>query len=72
MNSTSAARRSGSWFQKGCRYFALRQLTGIEVLPPQHRATVQVARTTLHGSPAELRHLARQLMRAAALAESGS
>ena len=68
----SKARRSASWFQKGCRYFALRQLTGVEVLPAQRRCTVQVTGTMLHGTPNELRHLATQLHRAAALAESGS
>ena len=69
MNASKAG-RSAHWFQKGCRYFALRQLTGVEVLSPQHRTTVQVAGTTLHGTPNELRHLASQLYRAAALAET--
>lgn len=68
--SQSKAARSASWFQKGCKYFALRQLTGIEVLSPQHRATVQIAGTTLHGTPNELRYLASQLHRAANLAEA--
>ncbi|WP_194894718.1 hypothetical protein [Catenulispora pinisilvae] len=72
MNSSKAGRRSASWFQKGCTYFALGQLTGIEVLPAQRRASVQVAGTTLHGTPSELRLLATRLHRAASLAESAS
>ena len=71
MNSSKAG-RSASWFQKGCRYFALGQLTGIEVLPAQRRCTVQVAGTTLHGTPSELRLLATRLHRAANMAESAS
>jgi hypothetical protein len=71
MNSSKAG-RSVSWFQKGCRYFALGQLTGIEVLPAERRCTVQVTGTTLHGTPSELRLLATRLHRAANMAESAS
>ena len=71
MNSSKAG-RSASWFQKGCRYFALGQLTGIEVLPAYRRCTVQVMGTTLHGTPSELRLLAKRLDRAASMAESTS
>lgn len=70
--NTSKAGRSASWFQKGCKYFALGQLTGIEVLPAQRRCTVQVSGTTLHGTPSELRLLAARLHMAATLAESAS
>ena len=70
--TSSKAGRSASWFQKGCRYFALGQLTGIEVLPAQRRCTVQVAGTTLHGTPSELRLLATRLHRAANMADSAS
>lgn len=72
MNSASNARRSVSWFPKGCKYIPLRHLLGVEVLPAQRRATVQVSGTTLHGTPAELRDLARQICRAADFAESAS
>ena len=71
MNSSKAG-RSASWFQKGCRYFALGQLTGVEVLPTQRRCAVQVTGTTLHGTPNELRLLATRLYRAADMAESAS
>lgn len=60
--SSSKVGRSASWFQKGCKYFPLRHLTGVEVLPQQRRATVQVAGTTLHGTPAELEALAHRLL----------
>ena len=70
MNSSIKVSRSAHWFPKGCKYFALRNLTGVEVLSPKHRTAVQVAGTTLHGTAQELRYLASQFNRAEELAEA--
>ena len=65
---TSHSTRSRSWFQG--RYFALANLTGAEVHDSRTNCSVQVSKTTLHGTPAQMRQVARQLMRAADLAEA--
>ena len=62
--------QSRSWFPG--RFFALTNLTGVEVFDSRRRTAIQVSKTTLHGTPAQLRHFASQLMAAAELAESGS
>lgn len=66
----SHSTRSRAWFPG--RLVALTSLTGIEVIDTRQRAAIQVSKTTIHGTPAQLRHFARQIMAAAELAESGS
>jgi hypothetical protein len=60
----TAPRRSQAWFPG--TYVPLRHYQGAEVLPEgQRRGGVQVAKTTIHGTAAELRFLAVQLLAAA-------
>jgi hypothetical protein len=65
---SSHSTRSRAWFPG--RLFAIGNLTGIEVFDKSRIGAVLVSRTTLHGSPAQLRKLARALDRAADLAEA--
>ena len=61
-----APNRSQAWFPG--RYVRLRDLHGVEVLPalPRRRhGGVRLSKTTLHGTAAELRALAVQLLDAA-------
>jgi hypothetical protein len=64
--SPTTAKRSQSWFLPGV-FVPIRHFHGVEVLPaaPQRRGGVQVAKTTIHGTAAELRSLAVQLLAAA-------
>jgi hypothetical protein len=64
---TARAGQSRSWFPG--RYVPVRVVQGLEVFPPQRRGCVQVSRTTLHGTAAELRALAWQMLRAADVLE---
>jgi len=66
VKKTTTPNRSQSWFPG--RYVRLRDLHGIEVLPnePQRRhGGVRLSKATLHGTAAELRALAAQLLAAA-------
>jgi hypothetical protein len=64
----NARTRSQSWTRPGI-YVAVRQFSGIEVFDARRRG-VQIGRHTIHGTAAELRVLAAQMMRAADLAEA--
>ncbi|MBS2538805.1 hypothetical protein KGQ20_39270 [Catenulispora sp. NF23] len=66
----SHSTRSRAWFPG--RMFALTNLTGVEVFDPRRIGQVHISKTTLHGTPAQLRHVAQQLLNAAQLAESSS
>jgi hypothetical protein len=59
---------SRAWFPG--RYVPVRHIQGIEAHTEQRRGCVQVAKTTIHGTAAELRSLARQLLLAAELVDS--
>jgi hypothetical protein len=69
MISTTQRNRSQAWFPG--RYVPVRHVQGVEVLPcaPQRRGGVQVAKTTIHGTAAELRALAVQMLAAAEAVE---
>ena len=64
----NARTRSQSWTRPGI-YVAVRQFSGIEVMDARRRG-VQIGRHTIHGTAAELRALAAQMLRAAELAEA--
>ncbi len=65
---TGNARRSQAWFRPG-RYVPVSYVHGLEVL--EHpRGGVRLGDGTLHGTAAELRGLAVQLLRAAAAVDS--
>jgi hypothetical protein len=64
--SSTVAKRSQAWFPG--RYVPVRHIQGVEVLP-RRRGNVQVAKTTIHGTASELRHLAAQMLRAADLVD---
>jgi hypothetical protein len=57
-----ARRRSQAWFPG--RYVPIRHIHGAEIFE-QPRGGVRVDRTTLHGTAAEMRQLASQLLAAA-------
>lgn len=60
--------RSQAWFPG--RYLPVRHLNGIEVLPDVgRRAEVQIVKNTIHGTAAQLRSLAMQLLAAAVAVE---
>lgn len=66
MKKTTAPNRSQSWFPG--HYVRVRDLHGIEVLPNEPRRRhggVRLSKSTLHGTAAELRALAVQLLAAA-------
>jgi len=63
----STANRSQAWFPGF--YVAVRQFSGVEVMDDR-RHGVQVSKHTIHGTAAELRDLAAQMIRAADLAEA--
>jgi hypothetical protein len=65
--TTTTAVRSQAWFHGF--YVAVRQFRGIEVLDARRRG-VQISKHTIHGTAAELRDLATQMLRAADLAEA--
>lgn len=62
----SCRKRSQAWFPG--RYVPVRHIQGVEVLSLP-RQGVQVGSTTIHGTAPELRALAAQMQRAAALLE---
>ncbi|MBO3744879.1 hypothetical protein J5X84_02285 [Streptosporangiaceae bacterium NEAU-GS5] len=55
--------RSQSWFPG--LYVPVSHIRGIEFFADQRRGGVRVAKTTIHGTAAELRALAAQILRAA-------
>lgn len=56
--------RSQSWFPG--LYVPVRHIRGIEIAPEMpRRVGVRVFKTTIHGTAAELRHLATQMLAAA-------
>jgi hypothetical protein len=57
--------RSQAWFPG--TYVPVRHIHGLEFMPeePRRRAGVQVAKTMIHGTAAELRSLAFQILAAA-------
>jgi hypothetical protein len=61
------ARRSQAWFRPG-RYVPVSYVHGLEVLDGP-RGGVRLGEGTLHGTAAELRGLAEQMLRAAAALE---
>jgi hypothetical protein len=63
-------RRSQAWFRPG-RYVPVSYVHGLEVLSDS-RGGVRLRDGTLHGTAAELRVLARQMLRAAAVLEGPS
>jgi hypothetical protein len=65
--SSSSVKRSQSWFRPGV-WVPVSNVRGLEVLSGS-RGGVQVGRTVIHGTPAELRGLAAQLLRAATRVE---
>jgi hypothetical protein len=64
-DQASPTGHSRAWFPG--RYVPVRAVQGLEVFPPQRRGCVQVSRTTLHGTAAELRALALQMLHVARL-----
>ena len=65
--ASSAPRRSQAWFRPG-RYVPVSYVHGLEVLADS-RGGVRLGEGTLHGTAAELRGLAVQMLRAAAAVE---
>ncbi|KWX02747.1 hypothetical protein C3Y87_03910 [Carbonactinospora thermoautotrophica] len=68
MNSAVRSNRSQAWFRPGryvpVVYMPVSNIRGVEVLS-QSRGGVQISKTTIHGTAAELRALAVQILRAA-------
>jgi hypothetical protein len=63
MTSAVHPSRSQAWFP-GHRYVPVRLIAGVEVFP-RRRGRVRVGTTTIHGSTAQLRALAAEIVRAA-------
>ena len=61
--------RSQAWFPG--RFVSLRQITGAEILSDRHRVSVQVSKTTIHGSSAQLLAVGVRMVRAALAANPG-
>jgi hypothetical protein len=55
--------RSQAWFPG--RFISLRQITGAEILSDRHRVSVQVSKTTIHGSSSQLLAVGMRMVRAA-------
>ncbi len=68
MNASVRPNRSQAWFRPGRYvpfiYMPVSNIRGAEVLA-ESRGGVQISKTTIHGTAAELRALAVQLLRAA-------
>jgi hypothetical protein len=68
MTSVVRSNRSQAWFP-GHRYVPVRFIAGVEVFA-RRRGRVRVGTTTIHGSAAQLRALAAEIVRAADEAEA--
>jgi hypothetical protein len=66
--TSSTAKRSQAWFRPG-RYVPVSYVHGLEVLA-EARGGVRLGDGTLHGTAAELRGLAAQMLRAADVIDS--
>lgn len=68
--TSSTPKRSQAWFRPG-RYVPVSYVHGLEVLA-HPRGGVRLGDGTLHGTAAELRDLANQMLRAAEVLEGGA